>query len=436
MGTHLAKMLSGEKHDITLMDTDEEKLLPLQDNFDLMTVEGSSVSIAALKEAEVNNADLFIGVTPEESKNMTACLLAHSLGAKKTVARIDNAEYQEPKHHDFFTKLGINSLIYPEMLAARDIVDAIKMSWIRQWWEVDGGELLLIAVKVRKTATILNVPLHQLDTQSTPYLIVAVKRGIHTIIPRGSDCLQEFDLVYFMTMKKYLPYIRQITGKEDYKDVRNVMIMGGSRIAVRTAKMAPDYMKIKIIEQDLERCNRLTELLDDRIMIINGDGRDMDLLIEEGIENTEAFIALTGNAETNILACLAAKRTGVSKTVAEVENMTYISMAESMDIGTIINKKLIAASHIYQLMMDDSVSNVKCLAVSNADVAEFIVKEGAKVTRHPVKDCGLPHGVNIGGVIRKGTGMLVNGNTQIMAGDHVVVFCTGSTMQKMEKYFN
>ena len=287
VGTHLAKMLSGEKQDIILMDTDEEKLGQLEDNFDLMTVNASSLSIAGLKEANVPNADLFIGVTPDESRNMTSCLLAHSLGAKKTVARIDNAEYLQPKHQEFFANIGINSLIYPEMLAAREIVDAIKMSWIRQWWEVDGGELVLIAVKLRRTAHILDIPLHQLDTRSTPFLIVAIKRGMHTIIPRGDDTLQELDLVYFMTMKKYIPYIRQIAGKDDYKDVRNVMIMGGSRIAVRTAQMAPEYMKVKIIEKDIERCHRLTELIDnDRVMIINGDGRDMDLLMDEGIENT------------------------------------------------------------------------------------------------------------------------------------------------------
>ena len=284
VGTHLAKMLAGEKQDIILMDTDEEKLRQLEENFDLMTVNASSLSISGLKEAEVSGADLFIGVTPEESRNMTSCLLAHSLGVKKTVARIDNAEYLQPKHQEFFSKIGINSLIYPEMLAAREITDAIKMSWIRQWWEVDGGELVLIGVKVRKTATILDIPLHQLDTKSTPYHIVAIKRGMHTIIPRGDDCLREYDLVYFMTMKKYIPYIRQIAGKENYKDVRNVIIMGGSRIAARTAMMAPEYMKVKIIEKDIERCHRLTELLDDRIMIINGDGRDMDLLMEEGLE--------------------------------------------------------------------------------------------------------------------------------------------------------
>ena len=436
VGTHLAKLLSGEKQDIVLMDNDEERLNKLDTKFDLMTVNLSSSSISGLKEAGVSGADLFVAVTPDESRNMTSCMLASNLGAKKTVARIDNYEYLLPKHQEFFKRLGVDSLIYPEMLAAKEIVDAVKMSWIRQWWEVHGGELVLIGVKLRDTAQILNLPLSELGGPNTPYHVVAIKRGNETIIPRGDDCIKSLDLVYFMTTKKHIPYIRQIAGKDSYKDVRNIMIMGGSRIAVRTAQYVPDYMQVKIIENDVARCHKLTELLDDKIMIINGDGRDIDLLLEEGIKNTEAFIALTGNSETNILACLAAKRLGVSKTVAEIENLDYIGMAESMDIGTIINKKAIAASHIYQMMLDADVSNVKCLTVANADVAEFTVKEGARVTKHPVKDLGLPKGVNIGGLIRNGVGSLVTGNTQIQAGDHVVVFCLDLMIQKVEKYFN
>ncbi len=436
VGTHLAKLLSGEKQDIILMDSDEERLSKLESNFDLMTVNVSPSSISGLKDAGVSGADLFVAVTPDESCNMTSCMLASNLGAKKTVARIDNYEYLLPKHQEFFKKLGVGSLIYPEMLAAKEIIDAVKMSWIRQWWEVPGGELVLLGVKLRETAEILDIPLFKLGGPNIPYHVVAIKRGNETIIPRGDDCIRNLDIVYFMTTKKHIPYIRQIAGKDAYKDVRNVMIMGGSRIAVRTAQFMPDYMKVKIIENDVNRCHRLTELLNDKIMIINGDGRDIDLLKEEGITNTEAFIALTGNSETNILACLAAKRLGVSKTVAEVENLDYISMAESMDIGTVINKKAIAASHIYQMMLDADVSNVKCLTVANADVAEFTVKEGARITKHPVKDIGLPKGINIGGMIRDGVGSLVTGNTQIQAGDHVVVFCLDLMIQKIEKYFN
>jgi trk system potassium uptake protein TrkA len=389
-----------------------------------------------LKNAGVAGADLFIAVTPEESRNMTACMLATSLGAKKTVARIDNYEYLQPKHKEFFAQLGVHSLIYPEMLAAKEIVDAVKMSWIRQWWEFCGGALVLIGTKMRQTAEILDVPLHELGGRDIPFHIVAIKRHNETIIPRGDDRILLGDIVYFTTTKKYIPYIRKISGKEQYADVQHVMIMGGSRIAVRASQYMPDYMQLKIVESDINRCNRLTELVDDKVMVINGDGRDLELLREEGLENTEAFVALTDNSETNILACLAAKRMGVTKTVAEVENIDYIGMAESLDIGAVINKKMIAASHIYQMMLDADVSNVKCLTFANADVAEFIVKEGTRITRSPIKDMGLPKGITIGGLIRNGEGILVTGLTVIQPGDHVVVFCLGQMIKKAEKFFN
>ena len=436
VGTHLAKLLSRERQDIILMDDDEEKLSTLSNNFDLMTVTASPSSISGLKEVGVKEADLFIAGTPDESRNMTACMLAHNLGALKTVARIDNYEYLLPKNKEFFQKLGVDSLIYPEMLAAKEIVSSMRMSWVRQWWEFCGGALILIGAKMREKAEILDIPLHQLGSPNIPYHVVAIKRGTDTIIPRGDDTIKLNDIVYFTTTRKYIPYIRKIAGKEDYADVRNVMIMGGSRIAVRTAQYVPDYMQVKIVDNDLNRCNRLTELLDDRTMIINGDGRDMDLLIEEGLKNTEAFVALTGNSETNILACLAAKRMGVNKTGAEVENIDYIGMAESLDIGTVINKKMISASHIYQMMLDADVSNVKCLTFANADVAEFTVKADSKITKHLIKDLGLPKGTTIGGMIRNGEGILVTGDTLVRAGDHVVVFCLSMMIKKIEKYFN
>ena len=436
VGTHLAKLLSREKQDIILMDDDEEKLTALSSNFDLLTVTASPSSISGLKEVGVKEADLFIAVTPDESRNMTACMLATNLGAKKTVARIDNYEYLLPKNKEFFQKLGVDSLIYPEMLAAKEIVSSMRMSWVRQWWEFCGGALILIGTKMREKAEILNIPLYELGGPNIPYHVVAIKRGTETIIPRGDDVIKLHDIVYFTTTRKYIPYIRKIAGKEDYADVRNVMIMGGSRIAVRTAQYVPDYMQVKIVDNDINRCNRLTELLDDKTMIINGDGRDMALLIEEGLKNTEAFVALTGNSETNILACLAAKRMGVEKTVAEVENIDYIGMAESLDIGTVINKKMIAASHIYQMMLDADVSNVKCLTFANADVAEFTVPAGAKITKHFIKDLGLPKGTTIGGMIRNGEGVLVTGDTLIQPGDHVVVFCLSMMIKKIEKFFN
>jgi len=436
VGTHLAKLLSSENHDITLIDENEEKLSALSSNFDLMTAVGSASSIHTLKDVGAGKSDLFIAVTPDESRNLTSCMFAADLGARKTVARIDNYEYLDPHAQDFFRKMGVGSLIYPEHLAAKEIVSAIKMSWVRQWWEICDGALILIGVKIREKAEILNVQLKTLGDPNLPYHVVAIKRGNETLIPRGDDYIRLYDIVYFTTTRKYVPYIRKVAGKEDYSDVRNVMIMGGSRIAIRTAMYVPDYMNVKIIEQNQERITRLNNLLTkDNVLIIGGDGRDTELLLNEGLENTDAFIALTGNAETNILACLATKRYGIQKSVAEVENIDYISMAESLDIGTVINKKKIAASRIFQMMLDADVENVKCLTFAAADVAEFIVKEGSRITKDKVKDLGLPKGTTIGGLVRRGEGMVVNGNTKIEKGDHVMVFSLSGMIQKIERFF-
>ena len=435
VGTHLAKMLSDELHDIVLMDASEERLANLESNFDLMTVVARPTSINSLKDAGAGDADLFVAVTPEESTNITSCILAHSLGAKKTVARIDNYEYLQPKNKEFFKTIGVDSLIYPEMLAAKEIADGLHLSWIRQWWEFCGGALVMLGVKLRENALILNTPIFQLQKEH-PYHIVTIKRQGETIIPGGFDELHAGDIVYFMTSKKSLPYIRRITGKEEHATIRNLIIMGGSRIAMRATQLVNDAMSVKIIENDLSRCHWLTDLVDENVMIIHGDGRDFELLKEEGISEADAFVALTDNSETNILACLSAKRMGVFKTIAEVENIDYISMAESLDIGAVINKKKIAASYIYQLLLDADVSNVKCLTFANADVAEFVVKEGARVTRTQVKDISLPKGVTIGGLVRDGEGILVSGTTEIQAGDHVVVFCLASMIKRIEKYFN
>ena len=436
IGTYLAKLLSRNNEDITLIDENTERLSKISSDYDLLTYEGYPGSVATLKGAGIEHADLYISVTPDEALNLNTCMIAKALGAKKTVAKVDNPEYITEESQEFFEGLGVSSLIYPEMLAAKDINNGLKMSWVRQRWDVHEGALVMLGIKVRETCEILNRPLKEISGPEDPYHIVAIKRGDETIIPGGNDEVKLYDLVYFMTTKNYIPYIRKIVGKEHYVDVKNVMIMGGGATAVRAIKTMPEYMDTKVIEINEDRCEFLNEKLDDNVLIIHGDGRDISLLKEEGIRNTQAFVALTGNAETNILACLTAKRLGVRKTVAMVENTDYVSMAESLDIGTIINKKAIAASHIYQMMLDADVMNVRFLMTANADVAEFCPKAGSKFTTRPVKDLKLPQGVTIGGLVRNNIGMLVSGNTQIQEGDYVMVFCHNTNMKTIGKFFN
>jgi len=389
------------------------KLKDLESSYDLLTNTGSSTSIKDLKEAGIDQTDLFIAVTPSESVNMTSCMLATNLGAKHTLARIDNYEYLLPKNKEFFEKLGVQHLIYPEMLAAKEIVESLSTSWLRQNLSFCNDALILLGIKVRSNAVIVNKQFSTGFFDHGKYRVVSIKRNNKTIIPIGSDQILENDIVYFITTHENLKFVREQAGKEDFP-IRNIMIMGGSRIAQKTIQYLPTHVHAKILERDKEKSYSLAEKLGNS-MIINCDGRNIEILKEEGIEEMDAFVAVTANSEANILACMAAKRLGVKKTIAEVENNDYIMLAESMDIGTVINKKMIAASYIYQLTLDADVLNVRSLSSADAEVVEFVAKPGSKITRSKIKDLRLPDQVNIGGFVRNGVGSIVNGNTVIHA---------------------
>ncbi|MBR2262316.1 MAG: Trk system potassium transporter TrkA [Paludibacteraceae bacterium] len=433
VGTHLAKMLSRENHDIVVIEEDREKVQNIEKLYDLIAVQGICTALQDLKEAGTKDADLFIGVTPIESRNITSCILAHKLGAKKTVARINNYEYLLEENQKFFNDLGIDALIYPELLAAKEITASIKMNWVRQWMEFSNGALTLIGMKIRANAPIINQKLMNLKN-SEFYRVVSIRRNSETIIPKGADEIKANDIVYFITTKDYIPDVRKQAGKEVIQ-VKDLMIVGGGNITMKTIQSMPDNMDVKVLEKDKQKVNALMEKTDNA-MIINVDTSDLDVLRDENIEDMDAFVALSDNSETNILACIAAKRFGLKKTIAEIENIDYIQLAESLDIGTVINKKLLAASYIYQYTLDADVHNVKCLTHVDAEVVELTPKEGSVITKGKIMDVKLPNDIFIGGVIRNGEGFIANGQTHIQAGDDVIVFCSAASFHKLDGLFN
>lgn len=433
VGTHLAKLLSREAQDIILIDKDSSKLEPLDANYNLMTLTGSPNSFNTLREARVDKCDLFIAVTPYEAENVTACAIAKALGAKKTVARIDSYEYMQKINREFFNKIGVNDTIYPEYLAALEIRLSLAHTWVRSWFELHDGKLLVIGVKVHENASIVGMKLRDITYTHHNFHISAIKRRHDTLIPRGDDEVKVNDILYFTTTPPYIDDIRTLCGKRQNK-VKRLMIMGGGRITVRLAALLGDDYYIKIIENDPDICRRLPERCPD-CDIINADARDNETLIEEGISEMDAFLALTESSETNILACLTAKEFGVPKTIAEVENLQFVSEAEGLNIGTIINKKLIASSKIFQLLLDADVDSSKCMSLADAEVAEFQARPGSKITKCPVRDLVLSHDMTLAGLVRDGKGMLVSGNTRIEPGDNVLVFLLSGSIHKIEKLF-
>lgn len=431
----MAKLLSRENMEISLMDEDPARLGVLDANYDLITKRGNPTSIHDLRDLGVKDCDLFISVTPHETENMTACLIANQLGAKKTLARIDNYEYLLPQNRKFFEEMGLNHLIYPEVLAAHEIVEALKTNWMRYHLSLCDGALELCVVKIRPGASVIGQKFQSGFFDHGKYRIVAIKRENETIIPKGDDEIMVGDMVYVICLEEDMEYMREELGKSK-REIKNIIFFGGTRIAQKAVQALPpgEGYNIKILEKDRDLCFHLSEKVSNAL-IINADGSDMEALKEEGIQDADAFVAVTDSSEANIFACLAAKRFGVRKTIADVENVDYIPMAEGLDIGSVLNKKTMTASYIYQMLLNASVLNVHNLTSADAEIVEFMAKEGSRITRCAIRDVGLPEESTIGGIVRAGEGLLVNGETQVLPGDLVVVLCKSDIIKKLERFF-
>lgn len=434
VGSHLAKMLSNEDQDIILLDSNQEKLDLIDSNYNLMTYNGSTSSFETLKQIGVSSADLYVAVTPYESRNITSCAIAKKLGAKKTVARIDNYEFLVPKNTQIIKELGVDQLIYPELLAAEEINLSLSHNWARYWGELHGGRLLLIGVKLHENSPLLNLMLMELPVQNHDFHVAAIKRHNETIIPTGRDRLLLDDIVYFITTPEYIEKVRDLCGKKK-KFIKKAFIYGASRIAIRFAKEFHELYQIKIVDNDREKCEQLATMLPE-CEVIYGDGRDIDLLRDNNIYQSDAFLALTDASETNILACLTAKEFGVVKTIADVENLQFLSQAENLNIGTTINKKLLASSRIFKILLAADESNSKFLTLADAEIAEVQAKPGSKITKEEVRNLKLPYGMTLAALVRGDECRLVSGLTKIEPGDFVVVFCLAGMLKKMEKWFN
>lgn len=435
VGTHLAKMLSNENHEIILIDPEEDRLRPIHSSLDVMTREGSATSVKVLKDSLIKKTDLFIAVTHSEDTNITSSILAKRFGAIKTIARIDNLDYLEHSTQKYFKSIGIDSLIYPELIAAREVLSLLHEIGTTDFMEFSDGKLALYVFTLDENAPILNKSLAEIseDQKTEKYRAVAIKRDGKTIIPRGDEKFVLGDIVYVISTHEGIEDMMQASGKENF-EAESIMILGGSKIGKHIALNMQQSCEVKLIDSDIEKCKDLAEILDNTL-IINGDGRNVDLLEQENITKMDAFVAVTGNSETNILSCLLAKRMGVKKTVAEVENMEYINLAENTGIDTIINKKISAASRIFRHTTNPNVTQVKCMTGTDAEIFEFIVPANSKITKGTLRSIDFPREAIVGGGTRDGVPFIATGNTIINANDKVVVFTLPSAYDKLSKYF-
>ncbi len=435
VGFHLAKLLAYEEHDIVLIDLDIEKLRYVANHLDVATIKGSSTSYGVLKEAKIEKADLLIAVTDAEETNIATSVIGKSLGAKKTVARISNPEFLLDKDTLDLKTIGIDEIISPETLAAKEIKRLLGQSSVTDSFEFDNGKLTLVGITIDEDSELKDKFLTETAylNPDHSFTTVAILRDNKTIIPHGHNRFMRNDHAYFIAQPDGVDKVLKLSKKPAFP-IKNVMILGGSRVGIHTARRLSKTYNIKLVEKDKEKCFELADYLPDTL-IINGDGRDVELLQEEGIDNMDAFIAVTGDSETNMISSLAAKNNGVRKTIALVENIDYIHLSQNIGIDTLINKKFIAANFIFRYVRKGQVLHITSLHGVDAEVLEFEVKPDSKIIKHQLKSLKFPETAVIGGVIRNGSGYAVRGNFIFEAQDRVVVLSKPECIHTVESFF-
>lgn len=433
-GVHLARQLSRENQDVVLMGTDESRLADMDARFNILTYEGDPTSFNDLKSAGAAGCDLFVSVTPWGATNIVAAQIAKSMGASKTVARIDTPEMLAPSSRELFSSLGVDTMVYPEHLAAREILSVLDHAWLRNRYTLCGGEVVVAGIRIPPGAPVDGMVLREFGKRTHNFHVSAIRRGGTTIIPRGDDVIQGRDVVWFTLAGGEESELARLCGRPN-PVIKNIMVVGAGKMTRALCRNLGSDVRMTVIDPDRRRCSALMEI-SRKVTVVNADYRDIDVLREEKIPDMDAFVALTDSSETNIVSCMVAREFGVAKTVAEIEDVQYFTEADSLDIDTVINKKLLTSSQIYQMLLDSWLPTPRCLALEEAEVIELVVGDGAKVTRASVRDLKLPSDATVGALIRDGKGQLVGGDTRILPGDHLVVFCLGGSLRKIEKFFS
>lgn len=438
VGFHLAKLLSYESLDITLIDTERDRLNYAEGHLDIKTLRGNASSLAVLKDSDTAHSDLFIAVTASESVNIIICALAKQLGAKRTIARISNIEYTNTDHSISFQDIGVDELISPEELAADEIQQLLDQSAFTNSYEFEEGALTMIGTQLGANVPFVGKTVKEAASvfSDVHFMPIAVQRkGTQfTLIPRGDTLFESGDTVFFITLKEGVEEIQKLTGKIN-KPIKNVMILGGSKIGINTAReLCEKKFRVILLEQNKLKAMEISEELPN-LMVIHGDGRSSELLEEESIESMDAFISVTENSETNIMSCLMASSKGVVKTIALVENMDYFHLSQAIGIDTLINKKLLTANTIFRYIRRGEVVDMTTLNNLNVEILEFVVNPDSKVAHYKIKDLDFPRLATIGGVIREGEGVIALGDFTIIPGDRVVVCAMPRAIKRVESLF-
>ncbi len=435
VGSHLAKLLSSEFHDIYLLDENEERLNTISSQIDVFTIAGDAKSVEIMEQKLISTCDLLIAVTSSEETNMLICILGKKLGAKHTIARINDDNIISENREHFYNELGIDTLISPTHLATLEIERLINQAAFTDDIEFDNGKLTVFGISLSKNSILIDKSVRE-SADLNPNLSfkpLALHRNDLTLLVDGDTILKENDIVYFISLSESIENIITLCGKTSI-EIRDVMIIGGSRIGLNIAKLLEKNYNITLVEKDKAKCEQLASILK-KTLVININGHDVKILEEEGLAEMDALISVTANSEMNVMTSLVGKNHGIKKTIARIENFDYINLSQSIGVDTIINKKIIAADKIFKFVRKGNVSSVANLHGTNAEIIEFIVKPDTKITKKPINQLNFPKDSNIVGVIRNGIPIIPFGDFQLIENDKTIVFSLTESIKEIEKFF-
>jgi trk system potassium uptake protein TrkA len=436
VGYNLAKLLSYEKHDIVVIEPNLERVKRAREKLDIQVFEGTGSSPNDLKEAGVEKADMVVAVSNNDEVNLLACLIAGKFNVKTKIARVKNREFTREDCALNARFLGIDLIIHPDSEVAKAVVGLLNMTAATDILEFADGKILLLGIQLDKKCGILGQSLAEVgrSVENVTFRTVAIQRRDRTIIPRGADIFMNNDRVYVMTQRENLPELLILTGKENVK-MENVMILGGGQTGTEIASQLEDDVNVKIIESNVDK----TEVLADRLqksLVIRGDGRDINLLALEGIIDMDAFISVTGDDETNIISCLVAKHLRVPRIISLINKTDYTPIIPTIGIDAYVSKQIVTVDQILKFIRSGSIVSVASIPGQAAEILEYVAQDNSKILRKPLNGIHFPKGALLGAVVRRDEFFIPVGNSQIKAGDKVVVFALPTAIKEVEKLFN
>lgn len=439
VGFDVARMLATEQHDVVVVDVDERSLENVRERLDVLTVQGTGTSADVLVEAGVEKAAMVIAVTAIDEVNLIACMMADRLDVGTTIARVRTGELTHGRSVLKTTDFGIDLLIHPEESAGAEVVRLLRRASATDVLPFADGRLQLVGMRVDQGSEIDGLSLRELMQRNSDltFRVMGIARGIRTLLPRGDERLRAKDQVFVLARPKYVPHVARALGKSEDR-ISHIMILGGTRVGAMVAAQLAEVkrMRIKLIEPDRGRAQQLSERLSN-VLVLHGDATDIDLLASEGLGEMDAFVAVTGDEESNLVSCLMAKHLGVYKTVALLSKSAYIPISQTIGLDAAVSTKLAVSREVLRFLRSTHVQSVATVHGLDAEILEIEAKPRAPVTHHPLKELELPQGMLIGAVLHKNSRdvEVATGDTHIHPGDRAIVFVLPKQVSKAERYF-